>query len=259
MEKFARTIIGYHGCRKSFADHVLLRKIPIGDWHKSQNEYDWLGEGIYFWEHSPKRALRWAEEKFKGEAGVLGAVIQLGACFDLLDEDIAALLGESFDAFKASFEAAGQPLPVSRGKEKKLRDLDCAVINDCIDQLAAQGADLRHSSWGLSRRRAGFRGNDDFIRNAYSDCGSECRLHPRRVLAKLVGRDRDMEKQPTIAEMRRAIEASTRSMTPLEHFRRMVASGLINARGEVTKLIGGDAEPEPGARRPSASVSKNGD
>ena len=35
-------------------------------------------------------------------------------------------------------------------------------------------------------------------------------------------------------------------MTPLEHFRRMVASGVINARGEVTRLIGGDAEPEPG-------------
>lgn len=139
MEKFARIIVGYHGCRKPFADDILLRRVPIGDWYMSRNEYDWLGEGIYFWEHSPKRALRWAEEKFKGEAAVLGAVVQLGACFDLLDEDIAALLGESFQAFKASFAAAGQPLPINRGREKKLRDLDCAVINDCIDQLAAHG------------------------------------------------------------------------------------------------------------------------
>jgi hypothetical protein len=34
-------------------------------------------------------------------------------------------------------------------------------------------------------------------------------------------------------------------MTPHEHFTWMVRKGLINARGEVTKLIGGSAEPEP--------------
>lgn len=68
-----------------------------------------------------------------------------------------------------------------------------------------------------------------------------------------------MEKQPTIAEMRKALEASTRALTPLEHFRRMVDSGVINARGEVTRLIGGNAEPEPGARRPRTVVSKNGE
>ena len=62
---------------------------------------------------------------------------------------------------------------------------------------------------------------------------------------------------PTIAQMRKALEASTSAMTPLEHFRGMVASGVINARGEVTRLIGGDAEPEPGARRPNGAVSKN--
>lgn len=139
MEKFARIVVGYHGCHTSFADDILLRRVPISEWNRSRNQFDWLGEGIYFWEHSPKRALRWAQDKFNEDAAVLGAVIQLGACFDLLDEDMAALLGESYTAFKASFEAAGTPLPVNRGKEKKLRDLDCAVINDCIDQLAAQG------------------------------------------------------------------------------------------------------------------------
>jgi hypothetical protein len=68
-----------------------------------------------------------------------------------------------------------------------------------------------------------------------------------------------MKKQPTIAEMRKALEASTSAMTPIEHFRRMVASGVINARGEVTRLVGGNAEPELGARRPCAAISKNGE
>jgi len=53
MEKFARIIIGYHGCRQDFAEAILLGKTPIAEWQQSQNAYDWLGEGIYFWEHSP--------------------------------------------------------------------------------------------------------------------------------------------------------------------------------------------------------------
>jgi len=31
---------------------------------------------------------------------------------------------------------------------------------------------------------------------------------------------------------------------PKEHFRRLVELGWINWRGEVTRLLGGDAEPE---------------
>jgi hypothetical protein len=34
-------------------------------------------------------------------------------------------------------------------------------------------------------------------------------------------------------------------MTPREHFTWMVRKGMINARGQVTRLIGGSAEPEP--------------
>jgi hypothetical protein len=35
------------------------------------------------------------------------------------------------------------------------------------------------------------------------------------------------------------------AMTPQEHFTWMVRKGMINARGEMTRLIGGSAEPEP--------------
>lgn len=60
-----------------------------------------------------------------------------------------------------------------------------------------------------------------------------------------------MQKQPTIAEMRAALEAT--KLPPKEHFARMVRNGLINARGQLTKLFGGDADPEPGAQRPTAA------
>ncbi len=60
-----------------------------------------------------------------------------------------------------------------------------------------------------------------------------------------------MNKQPMIGEMRAALEASYRSMTPHEHFQRMVRNGLIDSQGQLTKLCGGEAEFEPGAHRPA--------
>jgi len=44
-------------------------------------------------------------------------------------------------------------------------------------------------------------------------------------------------------EAREALRKSPES--PEEHFSRLVRRGFINARGQVTTLLGGDAEPEP--------------
>ena len=55
---------------------------------------------------------------------------------------------------------------------------------------------------------------------------------------------------PSSSELgREALEALRRSrssQTPEERFQRLIHLGWINARGEVTRLLGGDAEPEPG-------------
>jgi len=60
----------------------------------SSNDYDWLGDGIYFWEHNAQRAYDFAVmmsdqphpsgQKIKKPA-VVGAVINLGHCLNLLD------------------------------------------------------------------------------------------------------------------------------------------------------------------------------
>jgi hypothetical protein len=138
MEKFARIVVGYHGCPRTFADALLLGKASIATWKPSANAYDWLGDGIYFWEHSPGRALRWAKERFGKTAAVIGAMIQLGASFDLLDETVTSLLAASYPQFEESFAATGKPLPVNKGKDKKLRELDCAVINHYLERAAEQ-------------------------------------------------------------------------------------------------------------------------
>jgi hypothetical protein len=51
---------------------------------------------------------------------------------------------------------------------------------------------------------------------------------------------------PSTAELaKESREALRRSReSPAEHFDRLVRLGFINKRGEVTKLLGGDAEPE---------------
>lgn len=61
--------------------------------------------------------------------------------------------------------------------------------------------------------------------------------------------------QPTREELLAALEAT--KLPPKENFERMVAIGLINSEGQLTKLYGGEAEPEAWAERPPALTSAN--
>jgi hypothetical protein len=51
-------ILGFHGCDETIAHDILLQKIRF---KPSENKYDWLGKGMYFWEHSPSRAKQFIE------------------------------------------------------------------------------------------------------------------------------------------------------------------------------------------------------
>jgi hypothetical protein len=57
---YQRNIIGYHGCDAIVVEKVLAGKARL---NVSTNAYDWLGQGIYFWEHGPQRAYEWAIEQ----------------------------------------------------------------------------------------------------------------------------------------------------------------------------------------------------
>lgn len=64
---------------------------------------------------------------------VLGAVLNLGNCLDLLDKKYIDFLSISFEFFKETLNEEGKPLPEnsSFGKSDfdfKKRELDCAVI-----------------------------------------------------------------------------------------------------------------------------------
>jgi hypothetical protein len=109
----------------------------------SENRYDWLGSGAYFWENSPDRALEWARflqkhpqnpEHKINEPFVVGAVIDLGNCLDLSDAGSLEIIKTAYGQFKRSSDSAGSPLPENEpahetDEDLVKRHLDCAVIN----------------------------------------------------------------------------------------------------------------------------------
>lgn len=139
-------VLGFHGCDESVGEKVLAGKSPL---HPSQNDYDWLGHGIYFWENSAKRALDWAQFIHKkpglfktkiAKPFVVGAIIDLGRCLDLTEARSLEIVKAGYSDMKAFFDALRDMVddsfempknaPGHPGDEDLLkRNLDCAVIN----------------------------------------------------------------------------------------------------------------------------------
>lgn len=129
-EKIPNLVFGFHGCNRSTYENVLFKNQML---KSSENKYDWLGNGIYFWENSYQRAYDWANQKYKNnDPAVLGAVIDLGTCLNLTDYYSSDILKKGYEMLKLKSEALGISLPLNGKKNKNsdvlLRDLDCAVI-----------------------------------------------------------------------------------------------------------------------------------
>jgi hypothetical protein len=127
----ASFVLGYHGCDQSVAKQLL-----DGDnFRPSNNEYDWLGPGIYFWEANPQRGLDFARELAEYKRGkgkvirpaVVGAVIDLGLCLDLTTTAGLKQVRTTHMRLPAIFRAAGRPIP-QNNKDGLRRNLDCTVI-----------------------------------------------------------------------------------------------------------------------------------
>lgn len=128
-------VLGFHGCDKKVADRVFAGRQTL---KHSSNPHDWLGNGIYFWESSPQRALDWAEFARSNpyvtsgkitKPDVVGAIIDLGRCGQLHDRAFLADLKSAHELMAEAHKAAGVPMPVNDGgQDKPIRRLDCAVI-----------------------------------------------------------------------------------------------------------------------------------
>ena len=115
---------------------VVTRRVEL---RSSNNDYDWLGHGIYYWEDDPKRALDWAIRCAKAgthpisDPAVVGAVIDLADCLNLIQTEAYALVEEAYRILKTNCETAGEPVPINCGFVEAARYLDCSVFETLHD------------------------------------------------------------------------------------------------------------------------------
>ena len=100
----------------------------------STNVYDWLGEGIYFWEYAPYRALDWAQAlcaRQGGEPAVVGVTIRLGRCLNLLDTQYSQELINAYSVVEKRYTGRRLPRNLDSGRYM----LDCAVVNTYCERV----------------------------------------------------------------------------------------------------------------------------
>ncbi len=135
-------VLGYHGCERGVARRAINGGIDL---LQSDRNYDWLGPGAYFWESDPKRAFEWAKSRKYKHPAVIGAVIDLRNCLDLISRQDVDLLENAYASFLKSQSHAGLPIPQNRppagqvSGDNVLRYLDCAVIRWLHEIMASQG------------------------------------------------------------------------------------------------------------------------
>jgi hypothetical protein len=129
-------VLGFHGCDESVARRLLDGEPFI----TSTNAFDWLGNGVYFWEANPQRGLAYAKEvAARGGAvqtpTVIGAVISLGLCLDMTTSSGIALAQTAYKNLTSLLAQTTATMPRNRA-DMLLRYRDRAVIEHVHALLA---------------------------------------------------------------------------------------------------------------------------
>ncbi|NDL63737.1 hypothetical protein [Acerihabitans arboris] len=141
-------VYGFHGTDENIAFEILNGKRYF---KVSKNNYDWLGDGTYFWENNFERAKQYADETSRRGSStvkrpfVLGAVIDLGNCLDLLNQKHLDHLALMYENFKEDVRKEKKFLPsnqsfISKDTDFKKRELDCAVIRWAHNKAKFEGS-----------------------------------------------------------------------------------------------------------------------
>lgn len=148
--KLPNLVLGFHGCHKDIFDSVIRMGQHL---KRSENDYDWLGNGIYFWENSYERAYDWAKARYGEDSRVVGAVIDLGFCLNLTDYKSSEVLQNWYALLEAYHSLTGTKIPENRNGRSKtdllLRNLDCAVIQQIHAYNEQMGYEMYDSIRGV--------------------------------------------------------------------------------------------------------------
>jgi len=132
----APVIRGYHGTSATQAA-VILRDgfLP------SDNDYDCLGNGVYFFEDGLTQARAWAKRAHPGEPAVVEADVRLEDCIDLKDSvGWVPVLARAHDELLRITRVQGVPVPRQTSREHRL---DREVVELTVAILERGGMRIR--------------------------------------------------------------------------------------------------------------------
>jgi hypothetical protein len=119
-------VLGYHGTDLETGLQILLGKKSMSP---SENSWDWLGSGLYFWENDSERAFEYAENVSKNTQFatakiktpfVLGAIIDLKFCLNLTNIGSTPVLKEVYQDLSKYYENLDEKPPQNNGGNRKL-------------------------------------------------------------------------------------------------------------------------------------------
>ena len=132
----APVIRGYHGTSATHAAGILR-----DGFRPSGNDYDCLGDGVYFFEDGPAQARAWAKRAHPGEPAVVQADVRLEDCMDLKDSlGWGPLLAQAHDEVVRVSRERGLPLPRQTSATHRL---DRVVIELTVAILEREGIPIR--------------------------------------------------------------------------------------------------------------------
>jgi len=131
----ASLVFGYHGTSLAAAQSIQANGFEL-----SRQPYDWLGDGVYFFQDAPNRAWNWAIQRFPESPAVVVSQIRLENCVDLLDVDWVDALNIIHNNLRQRFLQEGRKLPKQKAGA---HNLDREVFNLLVQVAARQGTLLK--------------------------------------------------------------------------------------------------------------------
>lgn len=131
-------LIVYHGCDVTTRDDLVSGRLK--HLNHSNNRYDWLGPGAYFFEGDVERALLFAQASHANPAkrytakpiatpAVVGAILRVQNWLDMTTQAGIKEFSLAYQAMAAGLEASGSALPTNRPADEG----DVEVIYRALD------------------------------------------------------------------------------------------------------------------------------
>jgi hypothetical protein len=167
-------VIGFHSCDKEVGIKVLNGELELSS---SDNAWDWLGGGVYFWEQNPERAVQYAIEYASGQQKnrrrirtpfVIGSTIELGQCLNLLEPKAIEIVVTAHQYLLETLKKSGELLPVNDGPK---RNLDGAVIR-AVHQIVRKDGLKKYDTvrCAFAEGKAAYAGSNFSVRGHIEVC-----------------------------------------------------------------------------------------